>query len=56
MESYFGVFTFVTGILVLFALGMRNEKTGFTKLLNFITTDCLVVWVIWAIVLFSSGS
>jgi len=47
------VFTVATGLLVLCAIEMRNEKTGFTKLLNFITTDCLVVWIIWAAVLIS---
>lgn len=53
METYFGVFTFVTCLLILCAIEMRNEKTGFTRILNFITVDCLVVWIIWAAVLIS---
>lgn len=51
MEFYFGVFTVITGILTLFAIGKRNVKNLFTRTLNFITTDCLVIWIIWAVYL-----
>lgn len=51
MEFYSGVFTALTGILTLLAVGARNTKTGFTRILNFITADCLTIWIIWAVYL-----